>query len=148
MAVNFNMPPQVEGHVNQNPLCIMFINEDGEDKYYVNMNGDLTVAEQKFFQYIGKRENEPDHRNEWRRSVDVTNYFIQLIADINVEDDWDDILHYLHEYDAGFTVQLVNNVYNEANRLRWRTGLDKEDLNNITGDGQYPLRIIVVNENY
>ena len=81
MAFYYEMPPQVEGHVNQNPLCIMFINEDGNDIYYANMNGDLTVSEQKFFQYIGRPELNPDHRNEWRRSVDVTNFFIQLIKD-------------------------------------------------------------------
>ena len=149
MAFYYEMPPQVEGHVNQNPLCIMFINEDGNDIYYANMNGDLTVSEQKFFQYIGRPELNPDHRNEWRRSVDVTNFFIQLIKDIDVEeDDFQEMAEYLHQYDAGFTVPLLKSVNSAANQLRWRHSLDKKDFNIITGGGLYPLRIIVVNDNY
>jgi hypothetical protein len=147
MSRNYNLPLQVADQVNQIPLCLMFIDLDGKDIYYINMSGELTLDEQKFLKYIGRPEPNPPHRNKWRRSIDVANYFIDLIKRTDFEhDDFEDDAEYLQRYDESFTIQLLKNINTAENRSRWQVDLDREDLNDITGDGRNPLHIIVVND--
>jgi hypothetical protein len=141
-----NNNQQVQEHVNANSICIITIaTGSGYDNYTVNISGNLTAAENKFFRYIGKPDY-AENRPKWKRSVDVTDMFTNLLTEPMPNNINTYVNHFRNEYGIyDITAADLQSINSLPNRQKWLTYIYDEEFQELTDYGRYPLRVVVVN---
>jgi hypothetical protein len=138
---------QQQQRVYANSICIILISLEGEETYFVNISGELTESERLFFQYIGKPDNHAN-RKKWGRSVDMANMFLELLQH-DMTNNYQTFLNHLDDdYNIlDISMEDLESISDVENQEKWLSNLDREEFNKLTNNGQYRLRVVVVNEN-